>query len=1019
MRKKLIQWEAIKFRLKFLLQESVNKRTACCFVTYLLLLILISPQVFAQSNVSGIVTNSELPLPGVGVKIKGTTVSAMTDKSGKYTISVPNAQNSILVFTYIGFVTQEVPVSNRSVINISLKESATDLNEVIVVGYGTQRKQDLTGAISIVKSEDVQKRQATTVAESLQGLATGIRVRGGGRPGSEAQIQIRGLKNFSGTNPLYVIDGLVTSANRDFNPDDIETIQILKDASAAAIYGSRAANGVIIITTKQGKEGPMKIEFSGKTSLQTIPRYDLAETEEFSRINYMAYDNSNTRRQDLDLSVNTDWQDVAFRTGNVQDYNMNFSGANKDGSYFVSGGYFGNKGTVISTGFDRLNFRVNTKGSKGIFTIGENLAISNSKANEMSGNPMIDVFRMLPTIPVYNPANPGGYGYGDEAKARTFGTNPAAIADLEDRVNENLRIRGNLYSELQFLPSLKYRINLGYETSRDHYSYLRKDGSWTLNQAYDPAIINENRGQSASILVENTLSFNEKYGKHSINVMAGQSYQKDNYAQIWGTKRNILANPSGGYYDVLDQGNEPQTGGYKNRVDLISYFGRIEYNYEDKYLLNGVFRTDGVSRFGKEHKFGSFPSVSGAWRISQEDFFKVSWIDDLKLRANYGTLGSSNIGPYDYIAFINTFSTIAMGPAQNIQQGSTQVKLANEDLRWEEVTQQNYGFDAGFLNNKLSLTAEYFISKTKDVLIEYPLLISTGNDGGNPFVNGATLGNRGFEFTATYRENSTPFKYNITANLTTLRNKVIDLGYDKKKTFVGNTVTEKGKPIGMWYVLQTDGLFQNTGEISDYKNEEGRIIQPNASPGDIRFRDNNGDGEITNEDKVVVGSPWADYEIGLNFGASYKGFTFSMDWFGSFGATVFNGPRSVTDMFSDNSNYRSGIQPWTPENPNTDVPRAYYGSTINSRGDTDRWLEDGSFARLKYIGISYDLPKKLISDIGFSNVQVTLSGQNLITITKYTGLDPEFSNGSIFEKGYDFGAFPNLRTVSVGLQFGF
>ena len=989
-----------------------------CFILFALLFLL-DAKVYAQNIVSGTITDNIGTLSGVGVQVKGTQISTVTGADGKYTIKVANATTDILVFSYIGYAAQEIPVSGKSLINVNLKGQSADLNEVVVVGYGTQRKSDLTGAISVVKASDVQKRQATTVAESLQGLATGIKVRGGGQPGSEAQIQIRGLKNLSGSSPLYVVDGLITTANRDFNPADIESIQILKDASAAAIYGSRAANGVIIITTKKGVAGPMQISFSAKNTMQTMPRYDLAETDEFAKINYMAYDNAGIPRQQLNLSNNTNWQDVAYQTGMVQDYNVNFSGGSKDGTYFVSTGYFKNKGAVISTGFDRYNFRVNTKSTKGIFTIGENVAISNAKSDEMSGNPVLDVIRMLPTIPVFDTANPSGFGYGNENSARTFGTNPLAIASLEDRSNENLRIKGNLFSELQLLKSLKYRVSLGYETSRDHYTYLRKEGSWTLNQAYDPAILNENRAESTTVIIENTLNFNQKFGKHSINAIAGQSYQKDRYAVISGTKRNILANPNGGYYDVLDQGNEPQTAGFRNQTNLISYFGRVEYNYDDKYLLNGVIRSDGVSRFGPDYKFGTFPSVSAAWRISKEDFFHSSWINDLKLRANYGTLGSSNIGPYDYIATINTFSTVPFGPGQAIQQGATQVQLANNNLKWEQVTQQNYGFDASFLHNKLTVTAEYFISKTKDVLIQYPLLISTGNDGGNPYVNGATLGNRGFELTATYQDNTRAFKYNVTANLTTLHNKVISLGYGKNRTFVGNTVTEVGQPIGMWYVLETDGLFQNDAEVANYKNSAGVVIQPGAKPGDIRYKDNNGDGAITNDDKAVVGSPWAKYEMGLNIGASYKGFELTMDWFGSFGAKVFNGPRSVLDNFSDNSNYRAGVQPWTPENPNTPTPRAFYGSTTNARGDTDRWLENGSFARLKYIGITYNVPKRMLGKIGFSSAQITLSGQNLLTITKYTGLDPEFNNSSIFEKGYDFGAFPNLKSVSLGLQFGF
>ncbi|SDZ81859.1 SusC/RagA family TonB-linked outer membrane protein [Pedobacter hartonius] len=996
----------------------LNGSMKSCFMLFTLLFAL-DAKVFAQTIVSGTIVDDGRTLPGVGVQIKGSKIATVSGSDGKYTIRVTNGATDILVFSYIGYAPLEIPVNGKSLIDVNLKSQSADLNEVVVVGYGTQRKSDLTGAISVVKVADVQKRQATTVAESLQGLATGIKVRGGGQPGSEAQIQIRGLKNLSGSNPLYVIDGLITTANRDFNPADIESIQILKDASAAAIYGSRAANGVIIITTKKGVAGPMQVSFSAKNTVQTIPRYDLAGTEEFARINFMAYDNANLGHQQLNLNINTDWQDVAYQTGLVQDYNVNFSGGSKEGTYFVSAGYFKNKGAVISTGFDRYNFRVNTKSTKGIFTIGENLAISNAKNDEISGNPVIDVIRLLPTIPVYDAANPGGFGYGNENTARTFGTNPLAIASLEDRTNENLRIRGNLFSELQLLKSLKYRISLGYETSRDHYTYLRKEGSWTLNQPYDPAILNENRAESNTVIIENTLNFNQKFGKHGVSALLGQSYQKDRYAQISGTKRNILANSNGGYYDVLNQGNEAQTAGFRNQTNLISYFGRVEYNYDDKYLVNGVIRSDGVSRFGPDYKYGTFPSVSAAWRISKEGFFHSSWINDLKLRANYGTLGSSNIGPYDYIAIINTFSTVPFGPGQALQQGATQVKLANNDLKWEQVTQQNYGFDAAFLQNKLSVTAEYFISKTKDVLIEYPLLLSTGNDGGNPFVNGATLGNRGFELTATYQNNTKAFKYNATANLTTLKNKVISLGYNKNRTFVGNTVTEVGGAIGRWYVLQTDGLFQSDADVANYKNSAGIVIQPGAKPGDVRYKDNNGDGAITNLDKVIVGSPWAKYELGLNLGASYKGFSLTMDWFGSFGAKVFNGPRSVLDNFSDNSNYRHGVQPWTPENPNTDVPRAFFGSTTNARGDTDRWLENGSFVRLKYVGISYSLPQPLLTKIGFTNGQITLSGQNLITITKYKGLDPEFSNNSIFEKGYDFGAFPNLKSVSLGLQFSF
>jgi TonB-linked outer membrane protein, SusC/RagA family len=1004
----------------------VVKQNYCRSIThavFLLLALFLSPSTQAQTShtVKGKVTDSKgEALRGVTVTVKGTTTGTSTDASGNYTLQVPNDQVT-LVFSNIGYADLERSVAGAATIDVQLQQSSADLNEVVVVGYGTQRKKDLTGAVSVVPVGEITKRQATTIGEAMQGLASGVLVRGGGRPGSEARVEIRGLKNFTGTTPLYVIDGLITTANRDFNPNDIESIQILKDASAAAIYGSRAANGVVIITTKRGKKGPMRVDFTAKTTIQVTPRYDLAGKDEFVKLNYMAYDNAGVPRQDLDLNVNTDWQDEAFRTGNMQDYNVSFSGGSDNGSYMVSANYFDNKGTVISTGFKRLSLRVNSQGSKGIFSIGENIAISNAKTDEMSGNAYLDVVRLLPTIPVRDPNNPGGYGYGHEGRARTFGTNPVAVADLDDRTNENFRVRGNLWAEVRLRPWLKYRLNLGYETSADNYIHKRKEGNWTLNQAYDPAIYDENRARFQSTLVENTLTFNKQFGRHAVTAIAGQTYQKDDYGQIWGAKRNILQNTyTGQYYWVLDQGYEPQTGGYLTKAIILSYLGRLEYNFDEKYLLNAVLRYDGSSRLANQNAWGTYPSISAAWRISREDFFNVNWINDLKIRASHGVLGSTGaIGSWDFLPVINTFSSAVFGRDQLALPGATQVQLNNTDLKWERLTQTNFGVDATVLDNKLTLSAEYFIARTKDVLTPLPILMTTGNDGGAPVVNAASLRNSGFELSATYRGQSRDFSYYATANITTLKNEVQELGYGRNNIFTGTTVTELGSAAGMWYLLETNGLFQNQQEIDNYKNKDGIVIQPDAKPGDIRFVDHNGDGQISNEDKVVLGSPWADWELGLNLGASWKNFDLTMNWFGSFGAKVYNGFRSVVDRFDDNSNYRAGIKPWTPENPDTDVPRALYASTLNSRGDSDRWLENGSFMRLKFISLSYRLPVSVVKRIGFSNAQISISGQNLITITKFGGLDPEFNNGNIFERGVYNMQFPTLNMYSAGLQFGF
>jgi hypothetical protein len=405
--------------------------------------------------------------------------------------------------------------------------------------------------------------------------------------------------------------------------------------------------------------------------------------------------------------------------------------------------------------------------------------------------------------------------------------------------------------------------------------------------------------------------------------------------------------------------------------------------------------------------------------VSNESFFKVDFINDLKVRASYGELGSGNIGNYEYQGFINTFGAIVLGDGQALYPSATQVRLANDELRWEKLKQTNVGIDLGMLDNSLRITADYFVARTEDVLFGFPILMTTGNDGGNPISNAATIENKGFELDLSYSKKINDFSYNASINFTKLNNKLVSLGNGQNESIQGNTITREGSAVGMWYLLQTDGLFQNQEEIQSYVNSAGTVIMPNAQPGDIRFKDVNDDGEITNEDKDIVGSPWPKFEMGLNAGASYKSFNFSMNWIGSQGADVYNGFRSVVDRFDDDSNYRTGIQPWTAENPNTDFPRIVKATTLNSRGDSDRFIEKGDFIRLKYVGIGYNLPENLIKKVGFTSARFTLSAQNIITITKYLGLDPEFSNGNIFQRGVDVGSFPNLKTYSLGMEFSF
>lgn len=990
------------------------------------------------------------PLPGVNVMEKGTSNGTSTDSNGEFSLQVTD-ENSVLVFSFIGYKSQEIRVGTQTSIPVQLAQDVTTMQEIVVIGYGEQEKKDLTGAVSVINNRDMSKVQATTVAEAMQGLAAGVNIRNSGRAGSESTIEIRGLGNFSNNQPLYVIDGVPTIATRDFNAADVESIQILKDASAAAIYGSRAANGVIIITTKKGKSGPLKVDFSGRYGVQTLPKYEFMSAADFKKYNTMAYREAievekfpwviDQGYQQFPEGIDTDWQSETFRTAQTHDYNLSFSGGNEFGTYLVSGNYFGNTGTSIGSSFDRYSFRVNTEGKRGIFKIGENLSISHGHSDDLITNPFWDMLRMLPTIPVHDPTHPGGFGYGDEAAARTFGVNPIARESLEETTNQNLRLRGNAYAELSFLKNvLKYRVNAGLEVSSENYKYIRKVGNWTLNQPFDPSAVNEYRAEYVSSLIENTIHLNKDIGKHHIDAVIGTTFQRQQYDRISGTKRNLVE-VGGRYYDVLDAGTtNPEAGGFNNEDALISYLGRFNYSFNEKYYLTGTIRRDGSSRFAKNNRWGNFPSVSAAWRISGEEFFNVPFIDDLKIRANYGELGNSsigrtvgyggsfygssiyNIGNWDNLSLLNSSVIATLGRDQHIVNGATQVKLANADLRWETKEVVNIGTDIAFLNNKLAFTMEYFVATTRDVLTAMPILLSTGNDGGDPFVNAASIRNKGIEISTTWKEQRpSGLRYSVTANFSTVRNEVLELGYGNEEILSGITKTEIGEPIGMFYLRKTDGLFRSEEEVLAHVNSTGKVIQPNAKPGDIRYVDFDDNGEINDADRQIVGNPWPKFDLGLVLNLEYKNFDLSTLWYGSFGQKVYNGSRAAVERFDDNSNYfvfEEGSEPFQ-ENPNSDFPRLLYGDDRNSRGDTDRWLENGSYFRLRNVTLGYNFPKTLTERVKLNSARIYVTGQNLLTFTKYTGLDPDFTAPDIWRRGHDEVRYPNAKTFLVGLQFNF
>ncbi|MFA5814857.1 MAG: TonB-dependent receptor [Bacteroidales bacterium] len=991
------------------------------------LIILLPKQ---PQTLTGIVTDAKTsePIPGVSILVEGTTKGTITDLNGNYNIEIPEGKN-ILVFSYMGYETQKVTVDGQTRMDVKLVPAVSNLNEVVVIGYGTIRKKDLTGSVSVINSKALANGKSLSVGEAIQGLASGVNVRQNGDIGSEPNIKIRGIANFGNQNPLYVIDGLITTGGiRDLNVNDIESVQILKDASAAAIYGNRAANGVIIITTKKGQSGATKIDFSSKIGIEKLPSLNLMDTTDFFFFNDMAYTNAGLSPQNH-FKNSTNWEKETLRTGFLSEYNLGVSGGTSQGNYLVSGNYYTNNGTFIGTDFKRYSLRVNTEAKKGIFTFGENLAITDTEVVPYSGgNPITDVMRMTPDISVYDSLNPGGFGYGDEGRARTFGTNPLAIQNLVKLHSENIRIRGNVYGEAQIFKFLKFRTSLGYETSSDAFKRLRKIGNFTLNLPYEPSHVYENKAKYHSLLFDNFLTFEHSFGKHNVHAVLGSSFNREGYEQIWGLNNDIFVS-GGEYLDVLNAGSSsPSVGGFRAEIMRISYFGRINYDFDGKYLLSATLRRDATSQFSREYRTGYFPSISAGWRISREKFFNISWINDLKIRGSYGELGNSafqnwgaNSGILDYIPRLSTFGLAIFGTGQfeTLYTGAIQRELINPDLRWETKKQMNLGTDLALLKNRLQVSADYFVSTTQDVLVEFPIALATGNDGGNPWVNAGTLQNRGVEMELIWKESKGNFSYSVSANFTKLNNEVLDLPYGDPTIITNLCKTTVGQPLAMFYLIKTDGIFQSEEEVLQHVNSSGVVIQPNAKPGDIRYVDFDDNGLISAAgDRQIVGSPWPKFEAGFGIETTYKNLDFSMHGFGAFGQKIWNGTRALVERFSDNSNYRNGIDPWAPENTDTDFPRILYGDERNVLGNTDRWLEDGSFFRIQLLSLGYNFKIDRIKKY-VDLLRLSLTAQNLVNFTKYRGLDPEFNNGNVLEFGSDYNSYPTPRSflVSVSARF--
>ena len=999
----------------------------------------------AQSTVRGRVVSAadQSPLAGVTVRLQGTTQGVVTDADGRYTLPVP-AGTTALVFARPGYATQAVTINGRSEINVSLQTSAVQLQELVVVGYTTQARRTVADAVTSVSADQIEDRQVATVEEALRGRVAGVNIVSSGEPGRSSSVIVRGQNFLSAADPLYVVDGMYTRQNPNLNPEDIESVEVLKDASAAAQYGAQSANGVIVIRTKRGRTGAPRVQLNSYYGFQDVPnQLEMMGTEQ-----WLAYARE-ARRNAADPNIratadlpfqaqfNTDWQDAVFQSGAIQDHNLTISGGNESASYLLSAGYLDQVGTVMNTGFERYSVRVNSEMRRGRLRVGQNAAFARSLRDNVVGFPLIDAVILTPVVGVRDPNNASGYGFGagrDTDFSATFGTNPVGAFEREDNQDISNRVLGNLYGEIDLFGGLRYRLNVGIDYEDLNWRWFQRVRQIRQNtiQPYNEG--RDRRDNTVNLLAENLLFWDASRGEHDINAVAGITEQKNRFRRVEAYGTTFLNE------NITEIG--AATANLNNDAftfpsSLRGYLARASYSYAGKYLLTGTFRRDGSSRFGPGNRWADFFSGSVGYVLSEEDFYQSvpllgSAVDYLKLRASYGSLGNQDIGDFQYAASIVTGLAYPFGGG--LQTGATQVALATPDIRWQDQTQVNVGLDFALLDRALELTADYYVSESDGLLVRAPIPWSLGAAGA-PFVNAGSVRNRGFEFSGRYTLERGDLRLSAGANLTTIKNEVTALGNGGQpifEGFAGVSRTTVGGSIGEFFVVRTDGIFQSEAEVQAHTttlpNGTVKVIQPNAKPGDIRYRDiagpDNGppDGVIDEWDRQVAGSPIPELEGGFTLDAGWRGFDLGLALRGSFGAEVFNVARYWNERSDENHNFRADYRPWTPQNPSNENPRLVFGpeGAANARTNSDRWLEDGSYLRVQNLVLGYELPERFAQTLRLplQRARVYLNVQNLYTFTGYSNWDPEVrSFDNPLSRGIDDGRiYPNPRTVSIGVD---
>ncbi|ADY35481.1 TonB-dependent receptor plug [Phocaeicola salanitronis DSM 18170] len=1044
-----------------------------CFLAMAMLLCIPASGVNAapasQENltVSGVVTSAadQLPLIGVSVQVKGTSNGAITDLDGNYTVTVQPGQT--LVFSYIGFVTQEVEITNQRTLNIVMNEDSETLEEVVVVGYGVQKKKLVTGATVQVKGETLAKMNTNSPLQAMQGQTPGVNISStSGQPGESMKVSIRGLGTVGNAEPLYLIDGVGGDIST-LNPADIESIDVLKDAASAAIYGAQAANGVVLITTKSGKAGKAQISFDAYYGWQTQARKaDMLNAQEYMMIMDEQAVNSGNAPYDwssyesiYDANGNvydTDWVNSMFQNNaQTQSYTLGITGGSETSTYAMSLGYMSQEGIVGGkdvSNYERYNFRINSEHKlfkdSDLLKVGEQVSFVYKMNNGISvgnqyNNTLRGAFGTSPLAPIYSDNNIYDSPYNDTTNSDWYNAdgNPyGSMMTNSNNENKDVTFSGNVYAELQPVKNLKFRTVFGAVYSTNEYrsfSPLYQFSIYSFNNTRTSAAQNMSHG--LTMTWTNTATYDWTVGEHAFNALLGMEISRYNGTYLRATNGILRDGFDDWDHAYVDNGTATSTdnglgaAGHPNdETRTVSYFARFGWNWKETYMINATVRTDGSSRFARGNRYGVFPSVSAGWTISNEAFMEDThdWLDFLKLRVSWGQVGNQNIDNYQYTAPITSSNTHYLfgnqvgADAQSGYWGAYPSRLANEDVTWETSEQTNIGIDARFLRSRLSLTADFYIKKTKDWLVEAPILATAGT--GAPYINGGDVKNTGIELALTWNDQiGSDFQYNVGVNGAYNKNKVgniptedgiihgdVNMLYDNTPEFYR---ASNGHPIGYFWGYQTAGIFQNKQQIEDWRAAGNGILQADVQPGDVIYVDQDHNGIIDDNDKVDLGNGTPDFTYGFNLGFSYKNFDFALNAYGAAGNQIV---QSYRNHANSHSNYTSAIlERWTGEGTSNRIPRVTE-TNINWQF-SDLYIQDGDYLRISNITIGYDFAK-LINLKAISQARLYFQVQNAFTFTKYDGMDPEIGYGtSDWVSGIDLGYYPRPRTFLVGVNLKF